>query len=267
MGETLPYRDLIIDEAELRDFFDKLLYPLDDYEVFYTELTASDRFLTPEERQHHQVVGISVVERRTVSSYDWDEFRSAVRRYEAHKEAYVSGGVPIPHKAFGLFINVNPSSLLEAYRVFNEQIVEILTRLLAGDERYRPDLRGADARLLIAVANSHARKRYTDIRIDVDEPELACRILGFLVKKLDEFEVSYFVVQGAVGFDVLVRRESISRNNDSVKKANDFALEVADGSKWEVAIATNELIPLPGTLQCGKPVRVLWDYRVGDCGF
>lgn len=261
MGETLPYRDFVYDEVELKRFFDTVLYPLEPYEVFYSELIASDRFLRGEEKEKSGFSGTRVVERRAVREYDWDMFRSSIRRYEAHKEAYLVGGVPIPQRAFTVSVNINPSSLLEAYRAFNAQVVEILTRVLGGDDRYRDDLRGVEERLMIALANSHARKRYTDIRVDVDQEELAGMILRFLAAKLEDYGVEYYVLRCATGYHVLVRRESISRNNDSVKKTNEFALEAAGGARWEVAINTTELVPLPGTVQAGSPVRIEWEYR------
>ena len=99
----------IHNEAELKKFFDIVLPPLNDEEVFFVSMSARNKQLTEEERRLYDLGRTEMFERKIIREKEWMPFLRTIRKFEMHEGGMTGrSGMPLPSKCLIIYFNVNP---------------------------------------------------------------------------------------------------------------------------------------------------------------
>ena len=213
-------------------------------------------------------------ERRIVRHKDFERLMRTLRKFECNDGGYLTkNGSHIPNKCITVYININPSDSLKAYKEFNsvmnEYLFEFANISLSGN---RPDdvserVNKMDVLLMNCYQKNRGTKHWIDIDFDIDKKyfEIIHYFIELLVKK-SSF-ISYFIIETHSGYHVLLERKTINFNfNDCVKETNSFAYRAIsgklDGGKledlgFEIIVNKNEMVAIPGTYSGGFPVKLI----------
>ncbi len=260
--------NLIHDEKELKHFFDEVMPPLTSNEVYFFSLSARNKYLSLEEREHFGLGRTEMFERTIVREKDWNKFLKKIVRYQTVEGGYLTKkNLPIPEKSIVVYFNINPTNVLKAYNEFlgtmNEYFMELgLNASKSGDiDNVSKRINKMDVLLMNCLQRNRGTKHYIDV--DFDIPKNQDWILNKFLNNLKENNVTYYVIDTKSGFHVLLKRDTIKYNFTEVVKnleqeANTFRLgKMISEQHWEIAVNKNGMIPLPGTYQGGHPVRII----------
>jgi hypothetical protein len=104
--------------------------------------------------------------------------------------------------------------------------------------------------LLSHMQKTPAYKLFVDIDFDIDESEI--HLLDTFIEFLNNEEVVYMIIRTHGGFHVCIPKNSLGKTNIYNK-----IQELHKQSKKEICINKNGMVPLPGTLQGGKEVKII----------
>jgi hypothetical protein len=163
-------------------------------------------------------------------------------------------GQLFPQKALVVYVNINPSCAVSAHMKYmqkmNVELDQILKATQRGKQANYTGFQRADRILLDCFQTSTGERTYLDIDLDTKEEVY----LFELRSKLDEHNISYSVVETKSGFHVLIMRDTLNNSN---LRLDLLVKNLAEKSGTEVMFNKNAMVPMPGTLQAGKLVRVL----------
>jgi hypothetical protein len=250
----------IHDEVELKKFFDIVLPPLSNTEVYFVSMSARNKQLTEEERRFYDLGRTEMFERKIIREKDWMKFLRTIRKFEMHEGGMTGrSGIPLPSKCLILYFNVNPCDVVQAYKIFQNEMTENVYNLVSGRGSDPAFFKRMDRLMMNAIQKSKGEKHYIDIDLDLNKG----RGLSFVQDFLDALKkegVEYFLVDTKGGFHVLLRKKSIHFNYNVL--INEFQKRVEGKDELEVVEINpnrNGMIGLPGTLQADYPTRILWD--------
>lgn len=279
------YYSFIYDVEELKFFYENILPPLSNKsDVYFVSLSARNKYLTDEERRSLELGRTEMFSKNIIRKREWPRFLRTIRKFECHKEGYTTkNGNSIPEKCIVCYININPSNTLQAIsnfkKVLSEYEVELASIALNGrtnSNNIAERLNKLDNSLMTAYQQSRGEKVWIDIDIDTKEGEL---YKNEAVKKFlnDKGIKTYYWVDTKSGYHLLIKRSELKFNPFIICKAlyDQLSLFYYDSYynnsnipmtypeceikaySIEICINKNEMIPLPGTLQGGYPVKVL----------
>lgn len=264
----MKYYNLIHDEKELKKFFDNIIPDLNRNEVYFLSLSARNKYLSSEEREHFGLGRTEMFERTIVREKNWSKFLRKIVRFQVVEGAYLTKkDLPIPEKSIIVYFNINPTNVLKAYNEFlgtmNEYFMELgLNASKSGDiDNVGKRISKMDVLLMNCLQRNRGTKHYIDV--DFDIPKNQDWILNKFLNNLKENNVTYYVIDTKSGYHVLLKKSTIQYNFAEVVKsleneANEFRLgKMISEQHWEIAVNKNEMIPLPGTYQGGYPVRII----------
>lgn len=273
------YNHIIASVEELKYFFDEVLKPLGPTEVFFLSLSARNKYLSEEKRDYYHLGRSEMFAKSIVREYSWERFLRTIRRFECHREGYLTqNGLPIPSEALVCYININPSETLKVIREFDrilsEYTFELLNTAVAGKDRENilNRLNKIDNNLLTAYQKSTGTKHWVDFDMDVDKrwkPFESTRIKAFLASK-DIGDSEAVWIDTKSGYHLLIARDKLKFNPDELvafaleESYRSWLTENVPGGKalelWEsreIIMNKNQMIPLPGTFQGNHIVTVL----------
>lgn len=247
----------LIEDFEEFDRFVQILPPLGLGEVYFLSLSARNKYLTDEERAEFKLGRTEMYGRTLVK--DKDDFYRAMEKLtgiDAYRKT--KAGFLVPAKCRVVYVNINPSSMVNAYSVFTEQMdalqAEVIKALLQGKQANLDGFKNMEKHLMNAVQKSPARKFFLDIDIDAD-PYTRQFILESLRVDLIKFNIEHYVIATRGGFHILIKRQDLNKSkyrlHEAVKHFNSLFNE------GEVIFNSNAMVPMPGTLQAGDLVRML----------
>lgn len=249
----------IHDIAELRKFFDIVLPPLTNEEVFFVSMSARNKQLTEEERRYYDLGRTEMFERKIIREKNWMIFHRTIRKFEMHEEGLTGrSGVALPSKCLIIYFNVNPCNMVQAYRLFEEEMIENVYNLVSGRGSDPAFFKRMDRLMMNAIQKSKGEKHYIDIDIDINKEGF-----GLLLEFLDALKkegVEYFLVDTKGGFHVLLKKETIHFNYTLL--INEFREKIKGVPEFdlvEIEPNRNGMIPLPGCLQGDYPVVINWE--------
>ena len=262
------YHSFIHDVEELKYFYDNILQPLEKNEIYFLSLSARNKYLSTEEREELGLGRTEMFERTIIRERTWEKFLKKVRSYERNKESFLTKkGFAIPSKCITIYFNVNPSNVLKAYNEFSKTMNDYFMELgmnasKGGDiDNISDRIKKMDVLLMNCFQKNAGTKHYIDIDFDIPKTEIRIVELFLNDVKSRNPETKYFVIDTKSGFHVLLERNSIRYNfNESIGKAMQYAVDLGLDEKddhFEIVNNKNLMIPLPGTLQGGYPVRVI----------
>jgi hypothetical protein len=261
--------ELVYDNDELTMFFNNVLPELAINEGYFICLNARKKYLTEEEYSLLQINKsneLRMLDRKVIRDRDLDYFLKKINQYEIKHKIYKSkSDKSIPVKCMVLYINVNPVDFLKAYKTFSSDMNEIITASVKcgvdgnkiGAGHLMGKVKRSNELLMSAFQKSKGKKHYIDIDFDIPA-NLTRDILYPFLRELKSRDISYFVISTKNGYHVLIKTSTLNFNyNELVKYYNDILIGV--NVKGEVLVNKNQMIPLPGTVQGGYKVKVLYD--------
>lgn len=282
--------NLIFDIEALRQFFDKVVPPLKNDEVYFVSLSARAKYLTKEQKEFLALGRTEMFERRIIREKNWIKFLRTLRKFEANDGAYTSKkGSSIPQSSIVVYWNINPSSSLQVYKEFTKTMTDYMAELgvCARDSRKSGDILSRvnkmDRLLMNCYQKNKGTKHYIDIDFDISSKDYSSVVIPFR-KSLRERGVRHLVVGTKSGYHILLDRSTLNYNfNEDVYKANENLIRVCLKEKGislneyfkdrpkteinvkeltggEIIVNKNDMIPLPGTYQGGFPVNILDTY-------
>ena len=247
--------NLIVDERQFNSFVYDVLPDLADGEVYFVSLSARNKYLTEEERQCYLLGRTEMFLRTIVRSKD--QFRHKMRELGASLDGRrTKSGYCFPEKAIVVYVNINPSNMVKASTELAKTLVGMQNDLLTGMlNDKQPSMNGflrLDRLAMDSIQKATGRRVFLDIDLDstnVDDVRLLQNSLG---------DLPFHVVQTHGGYHFLVYREHLNNSNvklHEVVKQLDNQLKPLGK---ECVFNGNGMIPLPGTLQAGKLVKLLF---------
>lgn len=256
----MSHLELIYDEAEVKRFFDTVLPPLSDLEVYFVSLSARNKYLSEEEQEALHLGRTEMFERRIIRERNWDKFLRTLYKFESNEKAYTTkNNSIIPSKCITCYININPSNVLKAYAEYNktmtEYIYEIANNSIKNNNTeniiYR--ITKSDRLLLDQLQKCRGTKHLIDVDFDVPDDQF----VKMFTKELKSKNVSYEVIDTKSGYHVLMRKDTVKFNFPSLLECYNKQAAIAYKEKTEIVVNKNEMVPLPGTSQGGHPVRII----------
>lgn len=248
---------LIYDAKHLQDFVNTVLPDLSMDEVYFLSFSARNKYLSKEEREFYHLGRTEMFNRMLIRSKDL--FLNRLERFQFDDTDHLLGfttknGKRMPLKALVVYLNINPSSGLEAFQNFSKtvqnKLFELQKKMLHGKEFNQEEMfwfAKLDTKLLNEYQKSRSNKYFVDIDIDT----LNNKALNYITTELNSQNVEYFTIQTRNGWHVMLKTETIKFNYpDLMNRAHQF-IEEND----EIIINTNAMIPMPGTIAAGYPVR------------
>jgi RNA-binding protein YhbY len=249
---------MIHNHDEFRRFV-QFLPTLKDDEVWFLSLSARNKYLTEKERAHYGLGRTEMFSRFTARDTD-PGIEYVCQKLQATL-AYrrTKGGKEIPEKALVTYMNVNPSSTVNGYYLFKQEmdsgIRENLQAYMNGNQPRMDAFRTMERKLMNAIQRSTSRKELVDIDVDTKSPE----VMEYVHRRLAKCQRA--TVETVGGYHVLVRREDLRAHSVNLGEVVGHAQALAG---TEVAINKNGMVPLPGTLQAGHLVQFQVHVRVVD---
>lgn len=262
----------IYDIDELKWFYDNILPPLNPTEVYFISLSARNKYLTDEEKGIFQLGRTEMFNKTIVRKREWERFLRTIRKFEINEGGYTTkNNSDIPQKCITCYININPSSTLQAIssfkKVLAEYEVEIASMALLGKkgdiENLGYRLSKLDNNLYTCYQNSRGKRYWIDIDMDVDKEYDIWNNRLFKEwmnsKKLNTF---YFIDTKS-GYHLLIKKDELKFNPQEIIDwiTQDYLhyqhVESFNTNEFEIIQNFNEMIPVPGLFQGGYKVKVL----------
>ncbi len=246
----MPYK-FIYNEDELKRFF-SILSPLKPDEAYFVSLSARNKYLTDEERKTIDLGRTEMFARKLIKDYSYEAFIRTLRTYEVNDGGFTSrSNIPLPEKCIVLYANINPVSGTKALKEFYEKTTQLLFDL-ATDKEASKRLASLDTELMNCYQRAKGTRTLLDIDFDIPEIDLVKDVCS----DLKSHNVIYHIIKTKSGFHVLVQRDTLKYNyTEVVKKANEEAIKKYGHA--EVVVNSNEMIPIPGTIQAGHQVCII----------
>lgn len=247
------------DEAELHKFFDIVLPELTAEEVFFVSMSARNKQLTEEERLYFDLGRTEMFERKIIREKNWMMFHRTIRKFEMSEEGLTGrSGIALPSKCLIIYFNVNPCNMVQAYRIFQDEMTENVYNLVSRRGSDPAFFKRMDRLLMNAIQKSKGEKHYIDLDLDLNKSA------GSFVREFStafkEKGVQYFLVNTKGGWHLLLKKETIKFNynllvQEWTQKAKERGIPIV-----EMNPNRNGMIPLPGCYQADYPVTVDWEY-------
>lgn len=234
--------------------FHKILASLGRDEAYFLSASARNKYLTKEERDDLSLGRSEMFARKLVKSNLFEEYLRVLRTFETNEGSYTTRvHKDIPQKCMVIYANINPSSGVKALKEFNSITNDLMFELQTNKnaiERFAH----LDSELMNCFQRSMGNKHFIDV--DFDIPKHNVNILMDFCKSMWAHGVALHVIETAGGYHVLMVRKSLTFNyNSDIESASKKLANITD--KGEVVVNVNSMVPVPGTMQAGFPVKFL----------
>ena len=219
------------------------------------------------------------------NGWNFDNFIKYLRRFNVDKEAYLTGGgYPIPEKCLATIFYVNPCDEIkvadEVMSKLNDTKTAIVKAMLNGktlEDNLQSYQAFSNIESNVKHARAHCKGSVYWLDYDLDCPgwfkatygpyyETMCGTLNEMFGK-----GNYAIVDTSGGYHILVRTKAIHCDPHLFCKSMEilYYKGIQDGcmpyyddkgkDKFECIVNDSQIpgIPLPGTFQYGRPVRVI----------
>ena len=224
----------------------------------------------------------SATEIDNTTNWTFNKFLQQIRRFEVNKEAYVtSEGNPLPDKSLVTIFYINPCDDIKVARRLIQKLDEtgdsIIKAMLNG-KSLDDNLQSYQAYTNIESSVKHLKANCKGsnywMDYDIDVPKwFKEKYYSELIEIFDRYygKGYYVVVETGGGYHILVRTFKIRFNPHLLSKEVQALYEkhILEGEepyidekgicKFECIVNDSQIpgIPLPGTYQYGRPVKVL----------
>lgn len=250
---------LITNSSEYEKFKQHVLCDLADDEVYFLSLSARNKYLTEEERVEFslgrtEMFGRTIAKSKEDYDYAMDKLGWSLQ-YKTTKN-----GREIPAKALVVYANINPSSSLKAYLMFQKEMSNMVEEtLIAQMNDKKPTLDGfkyAERKLMNCFQKATGNRYWVDIDFDIDKTRTF-----ILTAVTDHLIAKHIVIETKSGYHLLIQRESLQFTAKSMAIPLHKLVEQAniDAAYFggEVVFNKNAMIPVPGTRQSYFEVKIV----------
>ena len=245
---------LIKDQTEFNTFVS--IFPeMQKDEVAFISLAARNKYLNEEEREFYQLGRTEMFGRLVVRSKD--DFNMKMNELSSKRIARKTrNGKDIPDECVVCYANINPSSMIKAYDMFmiemNKEVFSAFNSEQNQKQANYESIRRMDRVLMNCIQKSRSRKVYIDIDMDTKDPDLFEVFVNNLTIEYDP--PTFHIIEPHGGYHFLIKNDTIPKELNLGKLVQD-ADKVAKKTGKEVVFNKNQMIPIPGTLQSGFPVK------------
>lgn len=247
------YYDMVLNEKELRWFFDHIIQKPLEHESYMIMLSCRGKRLSTEEREQAMVGSRGEMMREEIirckgglrQEWSFDVYRQAFYRYNCDKRSLLTAaGVPYPEHAMVVYSVINPTNEIDCiedtFERYNNERMNLTAAILKGSKVGIKDHLVKMPRVFEHMKSCHAahtsRRIWLDFDMDIKEEyrlpehfEGCCNALHRAGENL--FGIGNFVIiHTCGGFHTLVKKESLTFAPDR------FIQEVYD-------VADNALFP------------------------
>ena len=214
--------------------------------------------------------------------WTFDQFLKTLRRLEVNKLAYTTAkGEPIPTSTISIIFYVNPSDdmkvcrkFVEEYNDVNEAISKAMLNGKPASDSYQSYqwFGKADSTIKHLRANQKGNRYWLDFDIDVPAWFKASYYDQLKTLLAEAYGLkNYVIIDTSGGYHILVRTSAIKQNprlfsnkvydlyQAGIKAGNEPYVDEKGNCKFECIVNDSQIpgLPLPGTYQYGKKVRVI----------
>lgn len=247
-------RNLVEDEKQFNRFVETVLPKLAPDEVYFVSMSARNKYLTAEERKEFDL-GRTEMFNRTLCRGDWNYAMRKLASVLDYKTT--KNGLPYPEKALVVYVNINPSSSVKANVAYAKQVLsmteEMMSAFVSGSTPNLEQMLKGDRMLLNMYQKCTGTRHYLDVDLDSKEPEYR----DLLTDELNKAGVEHHLVSTRGGYHFLIKRESL---NSSKFKLHEVVRRVHNElvGTGECVFNNNGMVPMPGTLQGGTLVELVY---------
>ena len=285
---------LIYDLNQVKKFYKEVLgTERGPFDVDFFCVAARKKYMTPEERQLTQLGDTCMMEKTPVREYDENIFIHKLQKVDSCLDhLYSHNGTNIPRSCMVLYMNVNHTSMIEALKglkidlaLFESELYDIFTKN-GLREGVGNKIKRLDNLTLKAYQNPKniSKRTWVDIDIDVEglnQTSINATLDNMIRSKVHPLlvitEKPYIIIGTHGGYHILVNTQWISGHNRAwAKYAKDTDMNLKSGILFvedftkslkalmieknldakEIKVNQNAMVPIPGTLQGGKEVRI-----------
>lgn len=239
----------MIHNKEQFNKFISILAPLKEDEVYFVSLSCRNKYMTDEEREFYALGRTEMFGRTLIKNLnDIDFYMNKLYSNLVYKTT--KNGKSIPEKGLVTYININPSSMLLAYNMFqqetNKKVFEYVQSTLNEKTKNLAAFGNLDREFLNCVQKSRSRKVFIDIDFDTKNYDYVDRFKGVLNKH----DVKYHVICTHGGYHVVIVKDSLPSSFNLHKEIWDLneMVKTFEGD-GEVIFNKNQMVPVPGTMQ------------------
>lgn len=237
---------MIHNQEQFRKFI-SILAPLKEDEVYFVSLSCRNKYMTDEEREFYALGRTEMFGRTLIKNLnDVDFYMNKLYSNLVYKTT--KNGKSIPEKGLVTYININPSSMLLAYNMFqqetNRKVFEYVQSTLNEKTKNLAAFGNLDREFLNCVQKSRSRKAFIDIDFDTKSYTLVDRFKS----ALNKYGVKYYVICTHGGYHVVIAKDTLPSNANLHTAVFDLNAE-AKLEGGEVIFNKNQMVPVPGTMQ------------------
>lgn len=250
----------IHDENEILQFLRFAEYEnyMAPYEVLFISLSARNKYLSDEEKEEYQLGRNEMFAHKLIRAPDYSSFIKTLRTFETSFGSYLTkNGKSIPPHIINVYLNINPSNMIEAVHEFVKNVNDVDNEILSSFSKKVFEEKilfysNADRKLLTEIQKSRSKKMFLDYDFDFKEGITIDEVYPFVKEKfispLRRFGVKILPIKTRSGMHLLLRTSSM-KGFDKVNNPSVFLEEVKKNKHLfeEVIINNNAMIPLPGT--------------------
>lgn len=260
--------ELIYDIEELKTFYERIMLPLDLYEVNFLSLSCRNKYLTDEERKEYALGRTEMIGRIIIKEHDFNKFYKIIKEYEVLLDTSLvtKNGNLLPPKAVCVYININPSNTIRALNMFQHQINDYYLEISRTQDKkgLSNRLNKCDKHLMTCYQKARGYKHWLDIDIDLQngKDNYNKEVLFTSFDVLLENKIEFVTLETKSGYHVLIKRKSLKDNKynpyDYIKVLKENIID------WkEIDINKNEMVCVSGTYQAEFPVKIIFDSKEG----
>jgi hypothetical protein len=251
---------LIWSEDELLKFIALIMPELTEEEVYFFSLSCRQKWI--------KLNGIDITAVRKGSSEMFERrivrekknTLRTIRKYECNDGAYTfDDGTPMPIEGMAIYYNINPSNMVKATSEFGQKFIRSLAEVALGQGSSLDYIKHMDREILSCLHRSQGTKHYLDIDVDMKKG-IKYTVRGHVTvsRVLEELRnkgVKFFLIDTRSGYHILMKKETVKFDYISwLKKELEENRDMFD----DLMTNHNRMIPVPGTLQGGHEVKIIW---------
>ena len=229
------YYDMILDENELRWFFDHIIEKPLAYESYMIMLACRGKKLTDEEREYTKVGARGEMMREELircrgglkQEWNFDIYRQAFYAYNCDKRSLLTtAGVPYPEHAMVVYSVVNPTNEIDCiedtFEHYNNERKNLTSAILRGSHPGIQDHLVKMPKVFEHMKSCHAahtsRRIWLDFDMDIKNDCRTSEIFDKCYAALHEAGIKLFgkanfaIIKTCGGFHTLVRKECLTFN-------------------------------------------------------
>ena len=241
------YKSFIYDLPTIKEFFETIMVPLENDEVFYMICQARKKY-------SDKIIKNPIVKRDLLESNDFERFTSKIQEFSIILPLRKDVEMTLDRDISVIYIDINPKSMFKAYKEFKEKVDDQLEHYYlyknVSIELFARKLR---SHFLSAIARSIGpRKIYSLFDLDTQDTEKFQSLIDYIKGKNLAHTVKW-ISKTKNGYHFIIqadKKEKSSLLEPFFRNKSDLELP-----ELEIKDKGDTRTPICGTYQGGTPVE------------